>query len=240
MPYDMYDDWRDRQATSIAERNDQIRKQADAQATKIAQMHYGVGEYAGQTLGDRELAGRDRVAQMQFGVGDYAGQTLGDRRIAAEKGIAQIQFGGAEDLRRAQAAGLNQAAAFAADKHPFELGDMRSRYEMSQKLLPGEVENKLKLQRQMGELYEDSNLVRESVLGVKPSAAPQSAVATPRRYADWYKPGQFIETSKTAMPPWSSMPDTLAGIKVANPLARGLAYMNEIPYRLYDYIKPWN
>jgi len=34
---------------------------------RIAQMHYGFGDYAGKTLGDRQIASSERVAEMQWG-----------------------------------------------------------------------------------------------------------------------------------------------------------------------------
>ena len=64
------------------------------------------------------LDANKEIAQMRFGVGDFAGRTFEDRALEEKKRqfdiaspqnerIAQMQFGGLEDFRKAQAGGMN-------------------------------------------------------------------------------------------------------------------------------------
>lgn len=129
------------------------------------------------------LDANKEIAQMRFGVGDFAGRTFEDRALEEKKRqfdiaspqnerIAQMQFGGLEDFRKAQTSAQNLDTSIAGEKwNLFGKPTAEMQLDASKKLLPGSISNKLSEQNLMQEAFSNPKARPGILLSLFPGAA---------------------------------------------------------------------
>jgi hypothetical protein len=129
------------------------------------------------------LDANKEIAQMRFGVGDFAGRTFEDRALEEKKRqfdiaspqnerIAQMQFGGLEDFRKAQTSAQNLDTSIAGEKwNLFGKPTAEMQLDASKKLLPGSISNKLSEQNLMQEAFSNPKARPGVLLSLFPGAA---------------------------------------------------------------------
>ena len=193
---------------------------------------------------EAKLDADKEIAQMRFGVGDFAGRTFEDRALEEKKRqfdiafpqnerIAQMQFGGLEDFRKAQAGGMNLESDLLRKFAPY--AEQEKQYGVQRSYL----DTASKWNDYKNRYFPDkTDFTNTSLIPDKPDAAVKP------NYASWYKegitagakPGQFtnpftemdIENNK-----WQPFG---ADYDVSNWLARRSRNIAESPRRLLNEI----
>ena len=225
-------------AAVIGNANQDYRNRKLNQKKDIAQMHYGLGDYAGKTSADRNT-------QLMYGFGSFH-----DRNNTSAERIASMQFGigGAYDRHGAMQFGPNsiEAQKFNAGAPVRDIINKKAVMDFNTYKSFVGAENKRKVAQLAldTKVYEDPSALSRVLDRLGPGTSSSSStitgtaeIARPKiKYEPWYtdfmkrggQPGQVPRDSYT-------LPTTFMGGKLNFIPFRYLAGTMETPRRAFDW-----